>query len=150
VRLAGMASAYLASTLAQAGDLRGAELLARPTVDSLKSHPPTRCLALGIFARVRLSQGDAEEALAATAAATALLDALGGVEEGESVVRLAHARALFALGHADEARAAIVIARDRVLARAGRIDDAALRSSFLERIREHVETFELAASQSFP
>ena len=149
-RLSGGARAYLASILVQAGELDEAEAEARGALESLKAHPSTRCLVLGILAEVRLAQGEPGDALGATTTAMALLDALGGVEEGEAIARLAHARALAGVGRTEEFRQAIAIARDRIAARAAKIADPRLRASFLERIREHVQTFALAAEGSPP
>ena len=52
-----------------------------------------------------------------------VLDALGGVEEGESYVRLTFAEALDANGDHDAAREAIATARVRILERAAMIHD---------------------------
>ena len=145
VRMLGGARAYLASVLALSGDLEGAERESRLSVEELSGHAPTRCLALGVHAEVRLAQGDLEGALAASAEAVSLLDALGGVEEGEATARLAHARSLRALGKGEAATEAIRVARRRIEERASRIRDAELRESFLRHVPEHAATLDLAA-----
>jgi hypothetical protein len=73
-----------------------------------------------------------------------LLEALGGVEEGESLVRLVFAEAKQATGDAEGARAAIAAARERLLARARRVDDPAFRQSFLRDVAENAHTLRLA------
>jgi hypothetical protein len=73
-----------------------------------------------------------------------VLDALGGVEEGESYVRLTYAEALDATGDRDAAREAIATARVRILERAAMIHDPRWKESFLERVRENARTLELA------
>jgi len=73
----------------------------------------------------------------------AILLAVGGVDEGEPLIRLVHAEALRATGSLDESRAAIVDARSHVEARAGKIADESARETFLA-ISEHARTVELA------
>ena len=59
-------------------------------------------------------------------------------------MRLAYARALDARGMQEEACGAILVARRRLKARANKISDPVRRQSFLELVRENVETMELA------
>jgi hypothetical protein len=73
-----------------------------------------------------------------------LLEDLGGIDEGDALVRLVHAEALGQAGFPQIARVAIVAARDRLLARADKITAMALRTSFLERVPEHARTLSLA------
>jgi hypothetical protein len=73
-----------------------------------------------------------------------MLDALGGIEEGESYVRLTFAEALEASGNHEAACEAIATARVRILERAAMIHDPAWKESFLERVRENARTLELA------
>jgi hypothetical protein len=70
----------------------------------------------------------------------------GPPEEGEMVVRLAHARALHATGAIDVARAAISDLEQRVTAAAARVGDPELRRSFLEAVPEHALALSLARS----
>jgi eukaryotic-like serine/threonine-protein kinase len=72
------------------------------------------------------------------------LDVLGGIEEGESLVRLVHAKALFASGDTDGAAIALRASRARLLARAERIADTRQRASFLHAIPENQETLALS------
>jgi eukaryotic-like serine/threonine-protein kinase len=75
----------------------------------------------------------------------ALLDALGGLEEGEALVRVVHAEALRATGDDAGARAAIRAAKARLDARAAKLEDPALERSFRTRVPENARTLELAA-----
>src|SRR5690349_22798346 len=68
---------------------------------------------------------------------TTLFRSLGGIDEGESLVRLVHAAALGQAGFPQIARVAIAAARDRLLARAEKITSPALRVSYLKRVPEN-------------
>ena len=72
------------------------------------------------------------------------LESQGGIDEGESLIRLTIAEALRAAGHLDEARVAATFARDRLHRIAAGIDSPALSMSFLERVSENVRTLALA------
>jgi hypothetical protein len=76
-------------------------------------------------------------------AAVNALEELGGVEEGESTIRLAHAEALHACGDEAGARQAIGRARGRLVARAAKVTDPAQRERFLA-IPENARTLEWA------
>jgi hypothetical protein len=103
-----------------------------------------RAEALGMLATVILPQP--LEALMAASQAMELLEAMGGVEEGEARIRLSYALALRALDHTERARKAILDARGRLLQRADRIGDPGWRESFLENIPEHARTLQMAES----
>jgi hypothetical protein len=102
-----------------------------------------RAQALASLGHVLLAAGRAAEAAAATGEAMALLDALGGVDTGESFVRLTHAEALHGAGDAEAARSAVTLARQRLLERASKIKDAAYRASFLGQVPENARTLAL-------
>ena len=102
--------------------------------------PPVHAHALAILAETLLSREQPAEALAPAAEAVRVLESLGGIEEGEALVRLVHAEALAATGKVDEARAGIARARDRLLERAARISDPKMRTSFLHNVAENVRT----------
>jgi hypothetical protein len=99
---------------------------------------------LACLGSVLLKMKRPHEALIAAREAQALLDSLGGVEEGESLVRITFAEALHANGETEAARAAIRIARDRVLERATKITDAEWRTSFLQNLPENARTLSVA------
>jgi hypothetical protein len=102
-------------------------------------------VALGVLARALLADGASAEALAVAREAHRALVELGAVEEGESLVHLAHAESLLVEGCEAQGEEALGAARDRLLERAAAIGDAALRASFLENVPENARTIELAA-----
>jgi tetratricopeptide (TPR) repeat protein len=145
-RLEGGSRIYLAMILALGGDNAGAEAQAQLAVEVLSGHPPARAQALATLARILVLAGRLDEAVAPATEAMELLEALGGIEEGESLVRLEHAVAINAVGGRFAARRAILAARDRLLARAEKIQDPAWRQSFLTRVPENARTLTLARS----
>ncbi len=147
---------YLATIRLFEGDLDGAEQAARAAVRGA-SAPTSRCFALATLARTFLarvstpphgqrgpSETDVREALIAAHDAKRLLDATGGVEEGEALARVVYAEALAHAGDHDAARAAIKEAVDRLRVRASWVQDPSMRQSFMERVPENARTMELA------
>ncbi len=143
-RMAGGSRIYLAMILALGGDVVGAEQHLRLAIEGLGGHPPARAQALATLARVLVLAGRAEEAVGPATEALDLLESIGGIEEGESLVRLEHAVALNATGNRFAARKAILAARDRLLERAQRIQDPDWRQSFLTQVPENARTITLA------
>jgi tetratricopeptide (TPR) repeat protein len=142
-RLEAASRNYLAHIVAARGDLAAAEQHVR---DALVAIPASsRPSLLAGLASLLLRQGRAPEAATAARDAHAQLDALGGVEEGESLIRLMLAETLLAIGDPTAARDAIRRARDRVVERAAKITDPALRDSFLGNLPENARTLALAA-----
>jgi tetratricopeptide (TPR) repeat protein len=144
-RMEGGARFYLAAILAVAGDVEQAEAYARSAVDVLGAHPPAKICALGVLADVLLRRGRAAEALSVSREGMALLDTLGTVEEGEALLRLAHAEALDASGDRDAARAVLATAARHLEERASRISPR-YRDTFLGSVREHARIRELQAA----
>jgi hypothetical protein len=143
-RQEGRGRIYLAQILMLAGELEGAELEARAAALRLSTIPPLRAFALGVLSEILRLRGHTEAALGAAVEGTDLLLATGGMEEGESSLRLAYAEALAAVGDRPAAADAITVARRRLLARAARIADPAWRRSFCERVLENARTLSLA------
>jgi len=143
-RLEGGSRLYLATILAAAGDLNAAEEQAQEALALVASHPPIQAHALATLADIWLLLGRARDALQPAEEAVRLLEDLGGIEDGEGLVRLVHAVALGQVGHHNAARAAIGKARDRLLARADRIASPVWRTSFLTRVPENARTLTLA------
>jgi hypothetical protein len=100
--------------------------------------------ALAARAHAQLALGDRAAAVADAEASVALLDELGEIDEGETIVRLVYAEALYENGEHIAARAAIERARDRVLALGNKIADPVLRETCLTRVPENARTLELA------
>jgi eukaryotic-like serine/threonine-protein kinase len=144
LRMAGASRMYLAQVHAAEKEYAAAAREARLAVAQLEKSPPVRVYAVATLASVLLAQGERGEALQQATAAMADLTLLGGIEEGESFVRLVHAKALAACGDRQSAAVAIVASRDRLLARAKRIGDATQRATFLRAIPENRETLELS------
>ncbi|MBL8741881.1 MAG: hypothetical protein JNK04_12325, partial [Myxococcales bacterium] len=151
MRLRAVSFAYLAEILLMKGDLAGALAAAEAAADGAPDRSPSRAITLATLATVLLADPTPENgARAASAAGEAreLLDAFGGVDEGEGLIRLAHARALVAVGAVDEARVAATEAARRLHERAARITPEALRPGFLANVPEHAATFALVDALS--
>ena len=138
------ARTQLSRILLASGDLVGAVREAKGAIELTLPDAPGRAFALGALARAQLAHGRPLAALEAAEQAMELLEALGGIEEGETLVRLVFAEAKRETGDAEGARAAIAAARDRLLARARRVDDLAFRQSFLRDVPENAHTLQLA------
>jgi tetratricopeptide (TPR) repeat protein len=138
------ARAYRAFFLSQDEELDRAATEARAAVDASTSMPPVRAYALAVLGRVHLQDARPHQAEGPARDAMDLLEALGGIEEGESFVRLTFAETLDAMGDHDGACDAIRDARVRLLERAANIRDEAWKVTFLERVFENARTFELA------
>jgi tetratricopeptide (TPR) repeat protein len=135
---------YLARALDGTGQHAEAAAEAQRVLDLTERIPPLRAYALAVHARALLGCGVPERAAAAASQAMDLLTSLGGVDSGESLIRLTYAEALFAVGAQTEARAALAAARERLLARAERIGDPRLREKFLGTVPENARTLALA------
>ncbi len=134
---------YLSDVLLRMGDLAGAEREARAAVLHGEAHAPIKAYAYAFLASVLLANGDAQAALVAANEARGIVQHLGELGEGDSLMRLVHAMALREQDPVG-ANAAIRDARDAILAKAEKIQDPKLRESFLERVEEHARTLALA------
>ena len=135
---------YLARILLLDDDPRGAEKAARVAVSILPERAPLKPHAQALLGAALLALEQRDEALEHAVAAMESLEELGAVEEGASMIRLVHARALHAVGRYVEARTAIAHARGCLLELAETIDNLEWRNSFLENIPEHVQILRLA------
>ncbi|WP_437733807.1 serine/threonine-protein kinase [Sorangium sp. So ce1335] len=136
-RMEGASRAYLAGILLSAGDAAGAEAEARRAVAMLEVARPLLPHALATLADALLAAGRREEALAEARRAAEILKEIGQLEEGDALVRVVHAEALWATGDREGARAALAEAEARIGERAAKIADPAWRASFVERVPEH-------------
>jgi eukaryotic-like serine/threonine-protein kinase len=143
-RIEGASRHYLAVIHLAQGDLARADAEAVAAAEMLRVAPPVRAHALATLAEVRLAQHRVDEALAAAREAMALLEQLGGIEEGEASVRLLHAEALHAAGNEDEARRAIAAAIARLEQRTAKIREPRWRESFVKNVPHNARTVELA------
>jgi serine/threonine protein kinase/tetratricopeptide (TPR) repeat protein len=136
---------YLAGILSLQRDFQKAEEEARAAIACGGSAPDARAYAYATLGALLLRQRKRVEALVVSARGMELLRSLGGVEEGESLIRLVHAVALRAAHYPIEAREALLEANERLRERAARISDEGWRTSFLENIAENAHTVARAA-----
>ncbi len=131
---------YLGLLLRLQGKLPEAEREIRHALQAVRFAPPVHAAGLGAHALILLDLPDPAAARAAAEQAMRIFREVGGVLEGESMIRLVYAESLWATGDQDAAREAIAEARDRLVARADAIKKKAWRKSFLERVRENIRT----------
>jgi eukaryotic-like serine/threonine-protein kinase len=143
-RLSGGSRFYLTTLESLAGNFEQAEAEARAGLELAKEVPTTTACINAALARALVAAGRPGDALACARAAAAILDELGGIEEGESLILLALAEAQHASGQTDNARETIARARARLEERAEAIEDPDIRRGFLQQVPEHARTFELA------
>jgi serine/threonine protein kinase/tetratricopeptide (TPR) repeat protein len=136
VSMAATSRAYLARLYTRTGELDAAVREAEAAIDALDDTPPVLALALGTLAEAHLARGDLAAALPAARKAHALLDSLGGLDEGELLVRQVLASALDGTGQTDEARGVAAVALWRLDNLVERLP-ADLRPGYLA-ICEHV------------
>ncbi|WP_437693236.1 serine/threonine-protein kinase [Sorangium sp. So ce176] len=146
LRMEGVARTYLAKIALLAGDAATAEREALAAEAALHVAPRLRAPAVAVRARALLAAGEVPAALGAARAAFGELAALGSLEEGESLVRLAYAEALAASGAHREAAAVFAEARESLLARADRIADPRRRERFLTAVPENARIVRGAAA----
>jgi len=144
---------YLASMLASQDDLDGAEQEAEMALELSEASPPAKAYALATLADIRLRRSAVEgvdtavelaRSSEASQAAMTILDEMGAMEEGESLVRLIRAETLHASGDTQQAHQVIAEAKERLLTRADKIADADARDSFLTNVRVNRRTIQLA------
>jgi tetratricopeptide (TPR) repeat protein len=142
-RQEGRSRIYLSTIRLLKGDPEIAEVEAQAAAEALGAVPPLRAFALAAWARALVAQDNWPSALGIAGAAMGQLASIGGMEEGEALLRLVYVEALLASGDRGSAKHSVFAARTRLLARANRMNDPALRKSFLERVPENVRTMEL-------
>ena len=137
---------YLAQILGLDGRWVEAAAEARAVADDASAAAPLRAGALAVLADAERQRGAHAEAIAAAREAMEILDGLSGIEDGESLIRLAYAEAHAAGGDLRRARAAAREAGIRLRARAEKVLDPKLRASFLDRVPENRRTLALSDS----
>ena len=136
----GHARAYLAIVYYMAGRFEDAAVEAQRAVQYFDHAPPYRAALLGFFALTKMHQGaPPPEVLAMATEAIDLVEQLGGIAEGESVVRIGYAEALHYSGNHEAAKIAVTAARNRLLERAAKMSEAYKRV-FLSAVRENGRT----------
>lgn len=143
-RFEASARTHLSLILLASGDEAGALREAKGAVELTPPNAPSRVFALAVLARAQLVHERPMAALEAAEQAMELLEPLGGVEEGESLVRLVFAEAKRRTGDLEGAASAIAAARSRLHARATLVEDLAFRQSFLRDVPENAQTLRLS------
>jgi eukaryotic-like serine/threonine-protein kinase len=137
----GRARAYLAVVHYFANHFDEAEAEELRALPLVEHSPPYRAALMGFMTLTLANKGAPADAIyLAGTEAMRLLEEIGGVGEGETVIRLAYAEALHARGDHEGAKKAIASARDRLLARAAKIRSPEYKRSFLGVVRENVRT----------
>jgi serine/threonine protein kinase len=131
---------YLAGILSFQKDWGAAEEEARAAIAAASSAPEARAYAFATLGALLLRQRKSEEALEVAERAMEILRSLGGVSEGESLIRLVYAVALRANHRASAAETALDEAIARLHERAQQISEERWRKSFLENIAENAST----------
>jgi len=103
-----------------------------------------RAHALAVQASVALFHADLPAARQAAGEAASILERLGSMEEGGTLIRLVHARVCHQDGDLERAKSVISAACEKLQTRARDISDPDARRSFLENVPEHRDTLELA------
>ena len=114
------------------------------------SSPTTAAPPLATLSLVLRNAGAPEAALEHAQAAQAVLEELGGLEDGESLVRLAYAEALDAAGHASSAKQAFGHAVAALETAARKLSDVGLRKSLFTRVPENARTLARARELGLP
>ncbi len=146
-RMEAAALEYVAIIQLVRGEAVAAVAAAERAVAVASTDPPLAASvasSTAVLARAVLACGDAGRACALARRAHAQLVELGGIDDGDAVIRLALVEALRAVA-SDEAAAAAVAARDHLLARAARIADPQVRQRFVAAVPEHAATMAIAA-----
>jgi tetratricopeptide (TPR) repeat protein len=131
---------YLGLLFRLRGNIKDAEREVRAALPDLEPVRPLHCAGLASLALIQLDLPDPAGARASSEEAMAIFRDVGGVLEGESLIRLVYAESLWVTGDVEGGKKAIADARDRLLARADAIKNRTWRKSFLERVRENIRT----------
>jgi hypothetical protein len=146
-RMEGASLEYLALIELAAGDALAAEAAARGALQVASIEPAlplNQAESLAILGQTLLAQKRDVEALDVALRGMKMLEELGGIDDGEAIIRLTLAESLHKTGDTAAAHAAISSARDRLLLRAAKIVDDRLRQAFLEQVPENQKTLALA------
>lgn len=146
-RFAGVCRIYLAMIHTLRHEKDKALEMAHLAVRASEGMPPVHAYALATLANILLMHNKASDALSLSSKAMRMLEAMEGIEEGESLIRLTHALALRGANHGErekEGRAVVALARQRVLEKAERIRDPRWRASFLENVPDNARVIDIA------
>ena len=135
---------YLSVIEHLAKNYQSAEQHTRAALEMLGNNPGLRLFALAVLARSLGGQGQMLKATACAREAHTQLEAVGQIQDGEIIVRLAFAECLVASSDLRSAKPVIGKAIERLYDRARSISIPEWRQSFLTRIPEHCRILELA------
>ena len=130
-RIVGACLYYLSLIHHARGEFDDAERDAAESARICESVPPSRAEALAALAYARLAKGDGPGALAAAEESMQILREVGGIDEGEPIIRLVYAETLRAFGDRDASVRAITEAREHLDQRADKVSDSDARRTFL-------------------
>lgn len=112
--------------------------MAKKGLEASEGLPARRAFALAVLASLEVeieplvssSWKHAQEA-------NAILEKLGGVQEGEALIRLCQVIALRMQGNEAQAKVTLTEAKRKLMEKADRLGDPEIRRSFLERVPDH-------------
>ncbi len=113
------------------GDSEGAHALAKKAVDISVDLPARRAHASAFYSSLQIGRGQVDVALKSMTEAFMTVERLGGIEEGEPLIRLVYALALRAAGQEAEGRKRIAEARTRLFDIAKRLGEKRWQNAFL-------------------
>jgi eukaryotic-like serine/threonine-protein kinase len=145
----GFANFFLSTLAYVSSDFIESERRARLAAEISRVSPSTRAASLSALARAVLAQGRKAEAFEASNEATSILERVGSIKYGESLVRLMSAETRMAMGDRRGALTALRSAVQRLMDRAERITDPRVRVNFLLGVTDNARTFELARAWEF-
>jgi len=137
LRMEGLTLTHIAWIHLCEGDTDAAVQAIERAVQRLEGIHASQIVALATRAQIQLATGDAPAALRSATAAHDGLVGLQRIQEGESLIRLTWAEALYHNGRHEDAHAALHTALQSVDERARGIARADLRRSFRERLPEN-------------
>jgi eukaryotic-like serine/threonine-protein kinase len=135
---------YLASIRSMRDELDEATRAAEQGIAAASATPALRAYGLATLARMLLQQRQPAAALERAEEAMSLLEQLGEVADGESLIRCVHALCLRNNEKEPEGRKRIAEAKRLLLERANRINEPHWRQSFLEGVRDNDRLMQLA------
>lgn len=145
VRAEAYAMTYLARILAPLGEIDVAFNSVRQAAMLAENIPGLKAFALAVQADILLTQGQPAAALDLATMAMSILQALEGVEEGESLIRVVHVLALRGVGQTQDATHWIKLARRGLRVKAARIGDERWRRCFVENDPDNARLLKIAS-----
>lgn len=119
--------------------------LTKRAVDASVDLPGRHAHALAFYASLQINRGQFDAALKSATESFTTLDRLGGIEEGEPLIRLVYALALRAAGQEAEGRKRIAEARKRLYEMARRLGDKHWQNTFLSNAPDNARLLSVAS-----